>query len=363
MHLFNFFFSVIRKVVRHPKNIYRAVIIALLATLLFSLLFFWAEHGKNPDLTFVDSIWWVLVTMTTVGYGDYYPVTFIGRFVVAVPCMLIGIGILGYLVGIIAEYMIETISQRKRGNMTITDKNHMIICNCPSVEKILFLVDEFRADSRHKHSSVVVITENLSEIPFEFESKKIKFIHGNPTRDDILHKANVLNCNGVFVLAENPNDPKSDEKTFAIGRIIETISIETEVDIKVIVELVSEDNYPMMKRAGTDGVVPLYGVTDCLLIQEYIDPGTSDAVKQMLSNKVGSQIYVVDSKLVGYTIGHLINMTVENSLAITVLGIVRDGINILNPDFDIKIQVGDKIMILAKELSLYHKYEDQLLQS
>jgi voltage-gated potassium channel len=52
-----------------------------------------------------DAIWWGIVTITTVGYGDFYPVTFWGR-ITAVLVMLSGIGIIGALASILASMLV-----------------------------------------------------------------------------------------------------------------------------------------------------------------------------------------------------------------------------------------------------------------
>ena len=68
-----------------------------------SLGFFYAEQGVNPALhSYKDSIWWAMVTVTTIGYGDIYPVTTAGRFV-AMIMMFIGIGCVSLLTALIAS--------------------------------------------------------------------------------------------------------------------------------------------------------------------------------------------------------------------------------------------------------------------
>jgi voltage-gated potassium channel len=61
------------------------------------------KHATNANiLTGSEALWWGLVTITTVGYGDFYPVTNPGRLVGALT-MLIGIAVLGTLTGYLAN--------------------------------------------------------------------------------------------------------------------------------------------------------------------------------------------------------------------------------------------------------------------
>ena len=67
-----------------------------------------AEHATNPGFkTFGDALWWAIVTLTTVGYGDIVPHTTAGR-VTGVMIMVAGIGILGVLAGSMASFFRRT---------------------------------------------------------------------------------------------------------------------------------------------------------------------------------------------------------------------------------------------------------------
>jgi voltage-gated potassium channel len=76
--------------------------VILLTIFTGALGFFYAEQGVNPNLhSFRDSVWWAMVTVTTIGYGDIYPVTTAGRLI-AVALMIIGIGTVSLFTGLIA---------------------------------------------------------------------------------------------------------------------------------------------------------------------------------------------------------------------------------------------------------------------
>lgn len=63
--------------------------------------------------TFGDALWWVLTTITTVGYGDRYPVTTEGRLVAA-GLMLAGIAVLGTVTAAIATWFLEQVGAQER---------------------------------------------------------------------------------------------------------------------------------------------------------------------------------------------------------------------------------------------------------
>jgi voltage-gated potassium channel len=69
-----------------------------------SLVAYYAEHPTNPEFATVgDALWWGIVTLTTVGYGDIVPETTTGRWA-GVTIMITGIAVLGLLSGSLASF-------------------------------------------------------------------------------------------------------------------------------------------------------------------------------------------------------------------------------------------------------------------
>lgn len=334
---------------------------SLLLNLLFGVAFYFAERNVREGLTLVDSIWWSMVTMTTVGYGDFYAQTLVGRFLISYPCMILGIGIIGYLVGLVANWLIDMASKKRKGEMDITFKDHIIICNYPSKEKILTIARELHGVLRLKKARLVLVTESIDELPKALTENKIHFVQGNPTIEDVLFQANVLHCAGVIVLAENPADPRSDERTYTIGSIIEHISVEKRQPIKTIVELVGNRSVRNLERAAVDGMISGEDLIGCLLVQEFLNPGVNRVINQMISNTVGSQLYIHETRLTDYSIHSLQMGVLRHEANIQVIGIIQEGGQVLNPPKDLKIKQGDQLIVLAENLHDLGKIEADIL--
>ncbi|CCH35490.1 ion channel [Actinosynnema sp. NPDC047251] len=96
--------------IRHQVGVYVAGVTTLVG-LCASLAVLDAERA-HPDATittFGDAAWWTLTTISTVGYGDRYPVTWEGRLVAAL-LMIGGIALLGVITGTIASWLVERLS-------------------------------------------------------------------------------------------------------------------------------------------------------------------------------------------------------------------------------------------------------------
>ena len=101
--------ELVRDMVEHRGQYATFITILAAGTVLtVSSLLVLQVEGRSPDANIVtggDALWWGLVTITTVGYGDFYPVTSLGR-IVGVFVMFAGVGIIGALASILASLLV-----------------------------------------------------------------------------------------------------------------------------------------------------------------------------------------------------------------------------------------------------------------
>ena len=107
------------RVLKKNKNILQSILLVIcIYVYIVSLLIYNTEPhinsatGEITFSTFFDAVYWSIVTLTTVGYGDIYPVTTLGKLI-SITSMFLGIGIIATVSSIITSGFIEEINKKK----------------------------------------------------------------------------------------------------------------------------------------------------------------------------------------------------------------------------------------------------------
>ncbi|MCP4566289.1 MAG: ion transporter [FCB group bacterium] len=106
--------SVIRK---KREELIITIISILLLLILASALMYYLERETQPDVfsSIPAAMWWGIITLSTVGYGDVYPVTMLGKLLGTVVALL-GIGMFALPAGILGSGFLEEIVSKKQIN-------------------------------------------------------------------------------------------------------------------------------------------------------------------------------------------------------------------------------------------------------
>ena len=99
---------------RRSKELLITVLVTFLMLLVSASAMYYMENGTQPDQfpNIIASLWWAVTTLTTVGYGDIYPVT-VGGKVLAGVIALLGIGLVALPAGIVSSGFLEEMQNRK----------------------------------------------------------------------------------------------------------------------------------------------------------------------------------------------------------------------------------------------------------
>ena len=92
-----------------------SVVICFFVMLFSAIIMYTVENPEQPEQfpNVISALWWAICTLTTVGYGDVYPITAVGKFFASV-ISLVGIGIIAIPTGIIAAGFSQVISREKK---------------------------------------------------------------------------------------------------------------------------------------------------------------------------------------------------------------------------------------------------------
>lgn len=246
-----------------------------------------------------DAVWFALVSMTTVGYGDLTPVTPVGR--VATGAMILGgIGLLwGGTTATIASVLVARRIREERGLEQIRAKGHLIVCGWGQhAERVL---DALSAAGGA--SSVVLVGEIGDDVAADVLARYrgARLVRGDPAAIPTLERANVRQAAAAIVLAD-ARRPSADERTALVTLALKSVR----PDLAVTAEALDVKSESHLRRAGADEVVTSGEFNAFLLASATAAPGIPAVVRPLLSHGPASLRRVtIPEEHVGRTFGEL----------------------------------------------------------
>ena len=319
--------------------------------LLYACVFWYASSGflyfesaNKSDLNWQDAMWWSFVTMTTVGYGDLFPQSFGGRYLIAVPTMVIGIGILGFIISEISAKLVESRSRRTKGLIRVSMEQHILIVHFSGLELLRKVILELRADPSTAKLPICVVDDRLGELPIELSRLGLEFVKGNPTQAETMERAGLAKANHALVLTRDPSEAHSDDTSLAAVLLIKKMR----PDIRVVGEVLDPEKKDSLMMAGASSVVCTAELRGNLLIQELQDPGVKAVIADLTSNCQGEQLYMVP--LEGWSEQNYKSLALsclQSGLAL--VGVICDSKHLLAPDPAMSLKGIKKAILVGRE--------------
>lgn len=214
-------------------------IITLLIVSISSIIMRNIEPTTFPNL--FESLWWVMTTMTTVGYGDYFPATVIGK-VYAMFLYIIGIGVLGVVIGKVVGSFGMLNKLKEEGKLNFHGKDHIVIVGWS--KKAEYAVKDILS----KQKTHIVIIDQLPIEPFVHNN--VHFVSGNAATEETIDAANLKRAKSVIIFADDSIDNPLliDGKTMILAASIEQYA----PNVKTIIEVIKEEHLRSFSHVKVD---------------------------------------------------------------------------------------------------------------
>jgi voltage-gated potassium channel len=328
----------IRRIVKfiQRENLHRLLLILFILVLVGSL----GIAAVEPEMSWNNALWYSFVTITTVGYGDFSPVTAGGR-VVGIIIMIFGIGILGLFTANIASIFVAKKMKEDRGMHSFEFENHIILCEWNY--RARDIIYELRMDQRLDSTLIILIAE-IEAKPIDDEN--LYFIQGGVTEEN-LKRANIQRAKTVVILGDDKLEANSrDAKAVLTTLTVETIN----PDVYTIVELVNEANVQHCERANANEIIVGSEFSSKLISRAARDHGISKVLSELLSSRFGNDLYKIpvpasmqDKKFIDV----FTEMKRSNRSTILAVQKTREGEVISNPPVDYRLAADDYLIIIS----------------
>lgn len=288
-----------------------------------------------------DVFWYIyMVTTTTVGYGDYSPVTTLGRAVVSFWLITGGISLFAAVIGKASQFLITLWRRRMQGHEDYSHlSDHVVIMGWHDV-RTRYMIEQILGDKRRDQREIVLCSTKDMENPLP---DQINFVRGESlTAISLLSQASTSKAKRIIIFRE------TDDQTLATG-----LAVSAAKTTAHIVAHFKSSEVARLFKAHCPQAECTASISLELIVRSAQDPGSSRIQSQLLSTLTGPTQYCIQipESFAGCRYGTFFNAFKEQYNA-TVLGLAQSQVGDdleLNPINSAFVSAGQFIYFMAPE--------------
>ncbi|MCW3787516.1 potassium channel family protein [Plebeiibacterium sediminum] len=290
--------------------------------------------------SFTDALWYSVVTLTTVGYGDYFPVTFGGK-ILGLFIILGSLGILGYLIGEIT-YRINTYMEKKQQGFFGTKfEDHYVIIGWSEFAR---QVANQVYNAGHKIALVTNSKNDLELFNDLYENYNSFVLFADYKNMQAYEKVNIQRSKAVFV------NFKEDTDT-----LVFVLNIKKEYpDLNIIINCTNPDLKETLENTGVSHVVARHEVASRMVASYLFEPHVAEYTNDLISTSVVEQdqdiqqFKLIESNpYIGKTYLEAF-IELKKDLNVILIGLVINGVLEKDPADNQTLNVGDYMILISR---------------
>jgi len=327
----------------------RAIVVFIVYFILLSLLIWYETDSSQSAITnYNQAIWYTLVTLTTVGYGDLYPTTIYGRGVGLI-FVIASVGLYGFLISQFGHILSSIKENKKRGYHGTTMKDHAVIIGWNDFGKAV--TEQLLGVGK----AVSIVTDQVHDLETAkamFSDKLFFALYSDFENYDLLKKVNMEESSMIFV---NLND--DTEKLVYILNLKKRYG-----DLNFIVTLDNGDLKNTFITAGVTHAISKNELASKLLASYIFEPDVATYSEDIMSFADSDDDYDIKEFQVtsenpylgkSYDTAFLDLKKRFNAILIGISKIDENGNTnlIKNPEEDIKVEEDDYLIIILNGMA------------
>ena len=330
--------SMSKKFYRNEPSPLRIVITRLLIIIIMLLvvaLIFWGfekddiKDSHDDDFSYLDSLYFTIVTVTTLGYGDIVPVTESARMFDAFIITPVRMVVWVLFIGTAYQIVIQRFWEWYRMNRALTKmKGHRIIAGYGTTGAAV--VEELIQNGCTENNLIVI--DKKEDMVREAAEAGATGLLGDPSREELLKKAAIQDAAALIVTT-----PHDDTNV-----LITLTAKDLNPEIKVISRVSQKENLKQLKRAGADVMISPSLTSGNLMAMAVSNTNSVELIGDLLTTSRG--VNVIQRKVTESEIGKL----PKELKKFVVIGVVSKGKNIGPNDLDgMKLKKNDEIILIG----------------